>query len=69
MDAATFEMLIRIFVDRRVWHMAFSAVEDQLFTTNGLSGDVAVIDVKELKPQKSIKVGGFPSGIAALRTK
>ncbi len=35
-----------------------------LFTTNGVSNDVTVIDVKSLKPIKSIKVGRYPWGAA-----
>ena len=36
-----------------------------LFTTNGVSGDVTVIDVDALKAVKTIKVGRFPWGAAA----
>ena len=35
-----------------------------IFSTNGLSGDVTVIDVDKLKPVKTIKVGRFPWGAA-----
>ena len=35
-----------------------------LFATNGVSGDVTVIDVAEMKPIKTIKVGRFPWGVA-----
>ncbi|MEL7415194.1 MAG: hypothetical protein AAGJ92_04790, partial [Pseudomonadota bacterium] len=51
-------------VGRRVWHMAFSPDGSQLFTTNGVSGDVTVIDVASRKPIKTIKVGRFPWGAA-----
>ena len=53
-----------ILVGRRVWHMAYSPDQSQLFTTNGVSGDVTVIDVASLEPVKSIKVGRFPWGAA-----
>jgi len=47
-----------------VWHMDFNADKSLLFTTNGVSGDVTVIDVASREPIKSIKVGRFPWGAA-----
>ena len=44
--------------------MALTPDEDQLFTTNGVSGDVTVIDVAKLRATRSIKVGRFPWGVA-----
>jgi YVTN family beta-propeller protein len=35
-----------------------------LFTTNGVSNDVTVIDTGTRKPIKSIKVGRYPWGAA-----
>ena len=46
--------------------MAFNSDKSLLFTTNGISGDVTVIDVAERAAIKTIKVGRFPWG-AALR--
>jgi YVTN family beta-propeller protein len=34
-----------------------------LFTTNGVSNDVSVIDVDNLKVLKSIRVGSYPWGV------
>lgn len=65
-NTETFEVEDYILVGRRVWHMAFSADHSKLFTTNGVSGDVTVIDVASRTPLSSIKVGRFPWG-AALR--
>ncbi|AHD11615.1 YVTN family beta-propeller repeat protein [Phaeobacter gallaeciensis] len=65
-NAETYEVEDYILVGRRVWHMAFNADRSLLFTTNGVSGDVTVIDVASRKAVKSIKVGRFPWG-AALR--
>ena len=62
----TYEVEKYILVGRRVWHMAFSADGSLLFTTNGVSGDVTVIDVAKETAIKSIKVGRYPWG-AALR--
>ncbi len=62
-DAKTYEVLDYLLVGRRVWHMAFNLDETQLLTTNGVSGDVSVIDVDSLKVIKSIKVGRYPWGV------
>jgi len=34
-----------------------------LFTTNGTSNDVSVVDVASLKVTKSIKTGRYPWGV------
>ncbi len=65
-NAETYEVEDYILVGRRVWHMAFSPDKSLLFTTNGVSGDVTVIDVARREAIKTIKVGRFPWG-AALR--
>ena len=49
---------------QRVWHLDLTPEEDLLFTTNGVTNDVTVIDVAALKPIKSIKVGRYPWGLA-----
>lgn len=63
-DARTYEVLDYLLVGRRVWHMAFARNGELLLTTNGVSGDVTVIDVDKLKPIKTIKVGRYPWGVA-----
>jgi PQQ-dependent catabolism-associated beta-propeller protein len=63
-NTETYEVEEYILVGRRVWHMDFSQDKSLLFTTNGVSGDVTVIDVAKRKPIKSIKVGRFPWGAA-----
>ena len=63
-NAETYEVEEYILVGRRVWHMAFNGDQSQLFTTNGVSGDVTVIDVASRKALKSSKVGRFPWGAA-----
>ena len=65
-NADTLEVEEYILVGRRVWHMEFNADKSLLFTTNGVSGDVTVVDVAKRKAIKTIKVGRFPWG-AALR--
>ncbi len=65
-NADSYEVEDYILVGRRVWHMAYSTDKSLLFTTNGVSGDVTVIDVARREAVKTIKVGRFPWG-AALR--
>ncbi|MFW1677749.1 YVTN family beta-propeller repeat protein [Pontibacter sp. JAM-7] len=62
-NAQTLEIEDYILVGRRVWHMAFNSDESLLLTTNGISGDVSVIDAKAHKPIKTIKVGRYPWGV------
>ncbi|WP_425100690.1 YVTN family beta-propeller repeat protein [Tropicibacter sp. S64] len=63
-NADTYEVEDYILTGRRVWHMAFNADKKMLFATNGVSGDVSVIDVASRKAIKAIKVGRFPWGAA-----
>ncbi|MEM9584365.1 MAG: YVTN family beta-propeller repeat protein [Pseudomonadota bacterium] len=63
-NAETYEVEDYILVGRRVWHMDFNADRSLVFTTNGVSGDVTVIDVAKREAIKSIKVGRFPWGAA-----
>ncbi|WP_135078788.1 PQQ-dependent catabolism-associated beta-propeller protein [Terasakiella sp. SH-1] len=60
----TFEVEKYILVGRRVWHMEFLPGEKQLLTTNGVSGDISLVDVDTLKAIKSVKVGRYPWGVA-----
>jgi YVTN family beta-propeller protein len=43
--------------------MAFTPDERYLLTTNGVSNDISVIDVANLKVIKSIQVGELPWGV------
>ncbi|MEL7211100.1 MAG: YVTN family beta-propeller repeat protein [Pseudomonadota bacterium] len=63
-NAETYEVEDYILVGRRVWHIDFNADRSLAFTTNGVSGDVTVIDVAKREAIKSIKVGRFPWGAA-----
>ena len=65
-DTNTYEVLDYILTGARVWHLGFAEKNSLLFTSNGVSGDVTVIDVKKQKAIKTIKVGRYPWGIATL---
>ena len=62
-DASTYEVLDYLLVGRRVWQLAFAKEQSLLFTTNGVSGDVSVIDVEDMKVIKTIKAGRYPWGV------
>lgn len=62
-DPESFAVKSYILVGQRVWQMAFSPDESQLYTTNGISGDVTVIDVARGTALKSIRVGRYPWGV------
>ncbi|MCI4662316.1 MAG: YVTN family beta-propeller repeat protein [Neomegalonema sp.] len=64
-DAQSFAVEEYLLVGRRVWHMDFDPAQKLLFTSNGVSGDVTVIDVARREPIKTIKVGRFPWGVKA----
>lgn len=64
MDAQTYEVKDYLLVGRRVWHMTLTPDEKLLFTANGVSGDVSVIDVEDMSVRKTIKVGRYPWGLA-----
>jgi PQQ-dependent catabolism-associated beta-propeller protein len=62
-NAATYEVERYLLVGQRVWQLAFTPDEKLLFTTNGASSDVSVIDVGNLKVIKSVGVGRYPWGV------
>ena len=62
-DAKTFEVEDYLLVGQRVWQLAFTPDEKLLFTTNGNSNDISVIDVPSLKVIKSMPVGTAPWGV------
>lgn len=64
-DPATYR-IVRFFpVGFRAWNLALSPDETRLYTANGLSGDVSVIDLTANRPLATVKTGGKPWGVAA----
>jgi YVTN family beta-propeller protein len=47
-----------------VWNLAFSPDQKRLYSTNGVSNDISIIDLEEQKVTKSIAVGTYPWGVA-----
>lgn len=62
-DMTSFEVEDYMLVGPRVWNLEFSPDQKRLFTTNGVSGDVSVIDLEKQRVIKSIKVGRLPWGV------
>lgn len=62
-DMTTFEVEDYMLVGPRVWNLEFSPDQKRLFTTNGVSGDVSVIDLEKKRVIKSVKVGRLPWGV------
>ena len=53
-----------LLVGARVWNIAFSADQKYLYSANGLSNDMSIIDLEQLKVIRSIGVGTNPWGLA-----
>ncbi len=52
-----------LLVGQRVWQLAFSPDEKYLYTTNGNSNDVSIIDVAANEVVRSVPVGQQPWGV------
>jgi PQQ-dependent catabolism-associated beta-propeller protein len=63
-DGQSYEVKDYLLVGQRVWQLAFSPDEEFLYTTNGVSNDISVIEVADEKVIKSVAVGSFPWGVA-----
>jgi YVTN family beta-propeller protein len=62
-DQKSFKVKTYLLVGQRVWHNAFSPDEKLLYTANGISNDMSVIDVAALEVTKSVPVGQSPWGV------
>jgi YVTN family beta-propeller protein len=62
-DTKTYQVKKYLLVGQRVWQLGFTPDQKTLLTTNGLSNDISVIDVADLKVTKSIPVGRLPWGV------
>ena len=63
-NAQTFEVEKYLLVGQRVWQLAFSPDEKFIYSTNGVSNDISVIDVENLEVIKSVTAGAYPWGVA-----
>jgi PQQ-dependent catabolism-associated beta-propeller protein len=62
-DAQSYEVEDYLLVGQRVWQLAFSPDEKFVYSTNGVSNDISVIDVAEEEVIKSVAVCAFPWGV------
>ena len=65
-DTATYEVKDYLLVGQRVWQLGFSPDGRFLYTTNGNSNDISIIDVEKDKVVKSVQVGEQPWGVVAV---
>ena len=64
LDADTLEVKKGIPVGKRVWGLALSKDGKRVYTTDGVSGTVSVIDTATNEVTQTIEVGEFPWGVA-----
>jgi YVTN family beta-propeller protein len=65
-DTHTFELLNTIKVGARPWGIEFSPDGRLLFSANGPSNDVSVVDLQTNKEVARVKAGGSPWGITVI---
>jgi PQQ-dependent catabolism-associated beta-propeller protein len=66
-DPATFAVRRTFDVGWRAWNLALSPDETKLYTANGLSGDMSVVDLAANRVVATVKLGGKPWGVVASR--
>ena len=52
-----------LLVGQRVWNLALSTDGSRLYTTNGVSNDLSVIDTAAMRAVRSVPVGQAPWGV------
>lgn len=62
-NAQSLEVEKYFLVGQRVWNLAFSPDQKRVYTTNGVSNDLSIIDLDLMKVTKSITVGRYPWGL------
>ena len=63
LDAHTYQLLNSIKVGARPWGIAISPDGKTLYSANGPSNDVSVVDLETEKEVARIKAGGSPWGV------
>ena len=67
-DGETWEVQHYLLVGQRVWQLAFTPDEKYLFTTNGISNDVSVIDVANERSSSRSRSASSPGAWPSRRT-
>jgi YVTN family beta-propeller protein len=63
LDSDSLELIQGIPVGKRVWGLAMSKDGERLYSSNGVSSDVSIIDTITNTVIATTKVGKFPWGI------
>jgi YVTN family beta-propeller protein len=63
-DAQKLDVVGYYLVGQRVWNLDFSPDGKRLYTTNGVSNDISIIDLDSQTVTKSVGVGNYPWGVA-----
>jgi PQQ-dependent catabolism-associated beta-propeller protein len=66
-DPTTFKLRRTYNVGWRAWNLALSPDERRLYTANGLTGDLSVVDLEANRTIETVKLGGKPWGVVAAR--
>jgi YVTN family beta-propeller protein len=66
LDAQTYELLKTIPVGKRPWGIAFSPDGKYLFTANGPSDDISVVDLTTEKEITRVQSPGSPWGVVVV---
>ncbi|HEX8125199.1 MAG TPA: PQQ-dependent catabolism-associated beta-propeller protein [Allosphingosinicella sp.] len=66
-DPATLAVRRTFDVGWRAWNLTLSPDESKLYTANGLSGDMSVVDLAANRTAATVKLAGRPWGVIASR--
>ena len=63
-DAHSYEVKQYLSVGKRPERIELSSDGSKLYVANGVSNDLTIVDVATLKPERSLRVGRTPWGVA-----
>jgi YVTN family beta-propeller protein len=67
LDTATDQVVGSVDVGPRPWGLALAPDATTVYTANGPSNDVSVVDVRSMRVTKKVPVGQGPWGIALVK--
>jgi YVTN family beta-propeller protein len=65
-DPVSYKVKRYFLVGKRVWHVAVSPDQKRLYTANGNSGDISVVNLEDNEVTRSIPVGRGPWGVTVV---
>jgi YVTN family beta-propeller protein len=66
-DTKTYKPMRSVNVGDHPWGLAFSPGGKRLYTANGPSDDVSIVDVASFKVRGTVSVGQRPWGVAVIQ--